>query len=68
MVIRRLYVILPGTEITLPYFAGMTWISREKDLTGIIEGPCHCVMCVSERCRGALRSGTASFSCKRKML
>ena len=52
MVIRARETILPGTEITLPYHSGKTWISREKYLAPIIEGPCECVMCVSERADG----------------
>jgi hypothetical protein len=52
MVIRARETILPGTEITIPYNSGMKLISREKDLTPIIGGPCDCVMCVSERADG----------------
>ena len=52
MVIRARETILAGTQITIPYDYELTWVSRARNLTPIIGGPCDCVMCVSERADG----------------
>lgn len=52
MVIRTCENISQGTEITLPYTTGETYLSRANHLSGILLDPCDCILCTSDRADG----------------
>jgi hypothetical protein len=52
MVIRARETITQGTEITLAYAVGTTHITRGEKLASLLQGPCDCVLCISDRAVG----------------
>lgn len=52
MIIRARDKIPRGTEITLPYTAGSSYIKREERLGPILQRPCDCALCVADRADG----------------
>lgn len=52
MVIRARETITRGSEITLAYTSGDTYVAREKNLESILQAKCDCALCSSDRADG----------------